>query len=113
MITVQTPPSGTFGNFKPQASQKKSYIPYVVVIFVILILAAGYYFFFDQGMSFSLASQSLETAPPLTALEEKVIRLPNFSFGVIDGDFYKSLRVYGSVPVVADSLGRTNPFIPY
>lgn len=113
MITVQTPPSGTFGAFRPQAPKEKSYIPYLIVIFLILILAAGYYFFFNQGVSLSLKSPILETAPPLTALEMRVIGLPNFSFDVTQGDFYKSLKVYGSVPVVADSLGRTNPFIPY
>lgn len=113
MITVQNSPSGTFGNFKPQVPKEKSYIPYLIVIFAILILVAGYYFFFNQGVSLSLKSQVLETAPPLTALEMKVIRLPNFSFSVVDSDFYKSLKVYGSVPVVADSLGRVNPFIPY
>ena len=113
MITVQTPPSGTFGNFKPQVPKEKSYILYLIVIFAILILAAGYYFFFNQGVSLSLESPILEMAPPLTVLEMKVIGLPNFSFGVIESDFYKSLRVYGSVPVVADSLGRANPFIPY
>ena len=113
MITVQTPPSGTFGAFRPQAPKEKSYIPYLVAIFAVVILAAGYYFFFNQGVGLSLEKPVLETAPPLTVLEMKVIKLPNFSFGVIDSDFYKSLKVYGSVPVVADSLGRVNPFIPY
>ena len=113
MITVQTPPSGTFGAFKPQGLKKKSYITYVVAIFAILILAAGYYLFFNQGISISLESPTFPPAPALTALDAKIINLPNFSFGAIDSDFYKSLKVYGSVPVVADSLGRVNPFIPY
>lgn len=113
MITVQTPPSGTFGAFRPQGPKEKSYISYVVALFAVVILVAGYYFFFNQGVSFSLESPTLETAPPLTALDGKIMKLQNFSFGVIESDFYKSLKVYGSVPVVADSLGRTNPFIPY
>ncbi len=113
MITVQTPPSGTFGSFKPVGPPKKPPIPYLVIVLVIVILAAGYYFFFNQGVSLSLESPVFVAAPPLTSLEAKVIKLPNFSFSVIDSDFYKSLKVYGSLPVVADSLGRTNPFIPY
>lgn len=113
MITVQTPPSGTFGAFRPQSPKEKSYIPYVVVLFAVVILAAGYYLFFNQGVSFSLESPTLETAPPLSPLDMRIMGIGNFSFGVTESDFYKSLKVYGSVPVVADSLGRVNPFIPY
>lgn len=113
MITVQNNPPGTFGIFKTQVSKEKSYFPYLFIIMAIVILAVGYYFFFYQGISLSLKPPALETALPLTALETKVMKLSNFSFDVIDGDFYKSLKIYGAVPVVADSLGRANPFIPY
>lgn len=113
MITVQLPPSGTFGAFKPQIPKEKSYLPYAVVIIFIIILAAGYYFFVYQNVGLSLKAPILEVAPPLTDLEVKIIALQNFSFDIIDGDFYKLLRNYGALPVAVDSLGRTNPFIPY
>ncbi len=114
MITIPTPPSGTFGSYKATPRPKKPLSPYLIIIGVaILILAAGYYFFFYQGISLSLEAPVLLPAPPLTSLEVKVSQLPSFSFNIIDSPFYKSLKVYGALPIVVDSLGRTNPFIPY
>ena len=114
MITTgisSTPPFGTFGSFKPKAPQK-SYMPYLIGLAIVLILGAGYYFIFYQEINL-FAAPIVSPAPPLTPLEIKVSQLPGFSFEVFDSDFYKSLKVYGAVPVVADSLGRSNPFIPY
>ena len=114
MVTIgtsPTPPFGTFGPFKPKAL-KKSYAPYLIGLAVVLILGAGYYFIFYQGINL-FAATAFPPAPPLSPLEVKVSKLPAFSFEVFDSPFYKSLKVYGSVPVVADSLGRDNPFIPY
>lgn len=114
MVTIPTPPSGTFGSYKVAPRPKKPLSPYLIIIgVVILILAAGYYFFFYQGISLFLEAPALLPAPPLTSLEVKVSQLPSFSFGVIDSSFYKSLKIYGTLPIVVDSLGRTNPFIPY
>lgn len=113
MITIQNHSLETFGNFKAQVPKEKSYFLYLFAAVAIVILAAGYYVFFTQGVNLSLKSPVLETAMPLTDLDLKVSKLPNFSFDVTQSDFYKSLKVYGAVPVVADSLGRTNPFIPY
>lgn len=114
MITLQQNHStGTFGAFKAQVQKEKSYFPYLFAVAAIIILAASYYFFFNQGISLSLKSPVLEIAKPLTDLEMKVMKLPNFSFEVTESDFYKSLKIYGALPVVADSLGRNNPFIPY
>lgn len=104
---------GTFGAFKPPASSKKSYLPYLVVLFAILVLGAGAYFFFYKGVGLSLEAPVFSPAPPLKPLELKVSGLSKFSFDVLDGDLYKSLKVYGQLPIVADSLGRVNPFIPY
>jgi hypothetical protein len=114
MITIPTPPSGTFGSYKVAPRPKKPLSPYLIIIGVaILILAAGYYFFFYQGIGLSLEAPALLPAPPLTSLEVKVSQLPSFSFSIIDSPFYNSLKIYGALPIVADSLGRTNPFIPY
>ena len=114
MITIPTPPLDTFGSYKAAPRPKKSLPPYLIIIgLAILILAAGYYFFFYQGIGLSLKVSVLSPAPPLTALETKVSQLPNFSFGVLDSSFYKSLKIYGALPITADLLGRTNPFIPY
>ena len=114
MVTIPTPPSGTFGSYKVASRPQKSLMPSLIIIGVaILILAAGYYFFFYQGISLSLGAPVLPSAPPLTSLEIKVSQLPSFSFNIIDSPFYKSLKIYGALPVVADSLGRTNPFVPY
>lgn len=114
MVTIPTPPSGTFGSYKVSARPKKPLSPYLIIIAVaILILAAGYYFFFYQGIDLSLKAPVFTPAPPLTPLEVKVSQLPNFSLGIIDSPFYKSLKMYGALPIVADSLGRTNPFVPY
>lgn len=114
MVTIPTPPSGTFGSYRAAPRPKKPLSPYLIIIGVaILILAAGYYFFFYRGISLFLEAPALLPAPALTSLEVKVSQLPSFSFSIIDSPFYKSLRVYGALPVIADSLGRTNPFIPY
>lgn len=114
MVTIPTTPSGTFGSYKPTAQPKKSILPVLTVIgIVILIGAAGYYFFIYQGVDIFAEQPVLLPAPPLTALETKVSQLSGLSLGVIDSSFYKSLVIYGSVPVIADSLGRKNPFIPY
>lgn len=113
MITVPTPSSETFGAFKPQAPKEKSYLPYLVAIVVIVVLGSGYYFFFYKGIGLSLQKPILEAAAPLNDLEMKVIKLQKFPFEVIDSPLYKSLKSYGAVPVVADSLGRLNPFVPY
>ena len=114
MVTIPTPPSGTFGSYKVAPRPKKPLSPYLIIIGVaILILAAGYYFFFYQGISLSLEAPALLPAAPLTSLEVKVSQLPGFSFSVIDSPFYKSFKIYGALPIVADSLGRTNPFVPY
>ena len=43
----------------------------------------------------------------------KVGKISNLPLQVIDSPFYKSLKIYGALPIIADSLGRTNPFIPY
>jgi len=114
MVTIPTPPSGTFGSYKVAPRPKKPLSPYLIIIGVaILILAAGYYFFFYQGIGLSLEAPALLPAPPLTSLEVKVSQLSGFSFSIIDSPFYKSLKMYGALPIVADSLGRTNPFVPY
>lgn len=114
MITIPTPPSGTFGSYKAALRPQKSLVPSLIIILAaLLILAAGYYFLFYQGIGLSLDIPTLLPAPPLTSLEVKVSQLPSFSFSVIDSPFYKSLKIYGALPVVVDSLGRTNPFVPY
>ncbi len=112
-ISPTLPPSGTFGAFKPQAPQRKSFLPYLVIGAAVLILAAGYYFFLYQKIDFSLVTPVIPGASPLTPIEVKVVQLSRFSFDVFDSPFYKSLKSYGALPVVADSLGRVNPFIPY
>ncbi len=112
-IPSNVPPSGTFGAFRPPVRHKRSLLPYLVVIAVVLILAAAYYFFVYQGIGFSLVTPVISGAAPLTPIETKVVQLPRFSFDVFDNALYKSLKSYGALPVVADSLGRTNPFIPY
>lgn len=114
MITLPTPPSSGFGSYKAPGRQKKSFPLYlVVVVFLVLILAAGYYFFFHKGISFFSETSAITPALPLTSLEVKVSQLQNFSFGVLDSPFYKSLKMYGALPITADLLGRTNPFVPY
>jgi hypothetical protein len=114
MITTPTiPSSGTFGAFRPQLPRKKSFVPYIIVIIIILVAGVGYYFFFYQGIGLSLGVEPLPPIPQLTTLDMKVSQLPSFSFDLFDSPFYKSLKSYGSLPVVADLLGRTNPFIPY
>jgi len=112
MITIPTPSSGTFGSYKV-APPQKSIWPYLIIVAAVAVLAAGYYFFFYKNIDLSLETPSIAPAPPLTSLEIKLIKIPELSLGVFDSDFYKSLKIYGTLPVVADSLGRTNPFIPY
>ena len=114
MITIPTPPSGTFGSYRA-APPKKNFWSYLIVVAIAVILAAGiYYFFFykDIGL-FSETPSAIAPAPPLTALEIKLIKIPGFSLEVMNSAFYKSLKIYGNLPVIADSLGRANPFIPY
>jgi len=112
-ISPTLPPSGTFGAFKPQVPQKKSFLPYLVIGAAILILAAGYYFFFYKEIAFSLTTPIIPGASPLTPIEVKIAQLPRFQFNVFDSPLYRSLKSYGALPVVADSLGRVNPFVPY
>lgn len=112
-ISPTLPPSGTFGAFRPPAPRRKYALPYLVIGVIILILAAGYYFFIYQGIGFSLVTPVIPGASPLTPIEIKVAQLPRFSFDVFNNPLYKSLKSYGALPVVADSLGRVNPFIPY
>ena len=112
-ISSNLPSSGTFGAFRPPVRSKKSFLPYLIAFTVVLILAAGYYFFIYREINFSLVTQVIPGAAPLTPIEAKVIQLPRFSFDVFDTTLYKSLRSYGGLPIVADSLGRVNPFIPY
>ncbi|MDO8443469.1 MAG: hypothetical protein Q7S78_00540 [Candidatus Azambacteria bacterium] len=112
MITIPTPPSGTFGSYKI-TPPKKNILPYLIIIAATVILAAGYYFFFYKNVDISFETIVLVPAPPLTPLEVKLVKIPKFSLEVVDSAFYKSLRIYGTLPVVADSLGRANPFIPY
>lgn len=112
-ISSNLSPSGTFGAFKPPA-RKKSFLPYLIIIgAVVLILAGGYYLFIFQGIKFSLTAGTNSAATPLTPTEIKVSQLPHFQFDVFDSPFYKSLKSYGALPVAADSLGRSNPFIPF
>ncbi|MDO8743189.1 MAG: hypothetical protein Q7J30_01345 [Candidatus Azambacteria bacterium] len=116
MITIPTPPSsslGNFGSYKAVTQPKKTFLPYFVIGAATLLLLAGLYFFFYRGANFSLEAPVIAPPPPLSSLEAKVGGLSNLPLQVIDSPFYKSLKVYGSLPVVADSLGRTNPFIPY
>lgn len=105
--------SGTFGAFRPPTPQKKSFLPYLVVIASVLFLAAGYYLFIYLGINFSLATPVIPPVSPLTATEIKVSQLPSLQFDVFESPFYRSLKSYGALPIVADSLGRVNPFIPY
>ena len=112
-ISPTLPPSGTFGAFRPQVRPKKSSLSYLAIFAVILILAAGYYFFIYKGASFSLVNPVIPGSPALTSNEVKVAQMPRFSFDVFDDSFFKSLKSYGALPIKADSLGRTNPFIPY
>ena len=112
-IPSNLPSSGTFGAFRPSAPPKKSLLPYLVIFAAVLVLAAGYYFFIYQGVGISLITPVVPGAAPLTQTEIKVAGLSRFSFDVFDGSLYKSLKSYGALPVVVDSLGRVNPFIPY
>lgn len=105
--------SGNFGAFRPPSPQKKSFLPYFIFIVTALILASGYYLFVYKGISFSFARSVITLAPPLTSDEVKASQLPLFQFNVFDDPFYKSLKNYGVFPIKADSLGRTNPFVPY
>ncbi|MBI2635291.1 MAG: hypothetical protein HYW79_01985 [Parcubacteria group bacterium] len=114
MVNIpSTMSSGTFGAFKPPASSNKSYLSYLIGLFAILVLGAGAYFFFYKGVGLSLKTPIISPAPVLNPLELKVGELPGFRFDVFDGDFYKSLKIYGGLPIIADSLGRVNPFVPY
>lgn len=103
----------TFGALKPPTLPEKSYLPYFITLIIILILGAAGYFIFYKGVGISLTAPDLTPAPALTALESRIAALPAFSFEFFDSDFYKSLKVYGALPIVVDSLGRTNPFVPY
>ncbi|MBI4919743.1 hypothetical protein HY838_00345 [Candidatus Azambacteria bacterium] len=113
MITIPSPPSGTFGSFKAPERPKRSFLLYLIIASLIILIAAAGYFFIYRGVSLSLQPPILSSAPPLNSLEVRVSRLPDLQFGILDSAFYKSLKMYGALPVVADSLGRTNPFIPY
>lgn len=103
----------TFGALKPPILPEKSYSSYFIALIIILVLGVAGYFLFYKGVGISLTAPDLKPAPALTALESKIAVLPAFSFEFFDSDFYKSLKVYGALPIVADSLGRSNPFIPY
>ena len=78
-----------------------------------VIVAAGLYFFFYREAKFSFAVPVIAPPPPLSPLEAKVGKISSLPLQVIDSPFYKSLKIYGALPIIADSLGRTNPFIPY
>ena len=112
MITIPTSPSGTFGSYKV-APPKKSIWPYLIVVAAAVVLAAGYYFLFYKNINLPSEAAGITPAPPLTSLEIKLVKIPKLSLEVLDSAFYKSLKIYGTLPVVADSLGRANPFIPY
>ncbi len=114
MITIPNPPSGTFGSYKlPEQPRKSALARALVVLAFILIAAAVYYVFFYLNIGVSLRAPALAPAPPISSLDKRIGKLPNFDFSVLDGAFYKSLKMYGTVPVVPDSLGRANPFVPY
>jgi len=116
MITIPKPPtapSGTFGSYKIMSQPKKSLAPYLIIAVTIIILAAGYYFFFYRGISLSLEAPVFSSAPALTPLEVKVTQMPSFTLGVMESPVYKSLKIYGALPVTVGALGRINPFIPY
>lgn len=114
MITIpMSPPSGTFNAFGPAAPKKKSFLPYLIAAgAIVLIFGMGYYFYFYDGFSL-FETPVLPITSPLTAVDVKVSQLPPLQFDLFDSSFYKSLKSYGNLPIVADSLGRTNPFIPY
>lgn len=114
MITIPTPPpSGTFNAFAPTAPKKKSFLPYLVTAgAIVLIFGLGYYFYFYGGLSL-FETPVLPAASPLTTVDVKVSQLPPLQFDLFDSSFYKSLKNYGNLPIVADSLGRINPFVPY
>lgn len=112
-ISSNLPPSGTFGAFKPPKPQKKSFLPYLVIVAVVLALAAGYYLFKYRGVNFSFVAPVLPVASSLTSTEIKVGQLPYFNFDVFDSSFYRELKNYGALPIVADQLGRVNPFVPF
>lgn len=113
MITIPNPPSGTFGSFKAPEQPKRPFLFYLIVIGFIALIAATGYFFIYKGVSLSLQPPVLSPAPPLNSLEVKVSRLPDLQFEVLNSPLYKSFKMYGTLPITADSLGRTNPFIPY
>ena len=98
----------------PQSS-KKADPPYLAIAGVVMaiIIAAGLYFFFYREAKFNFQAPVIAPPPSLSPLEAKVGKISSLPLQVIDSPFYKSLKVYGSLPIVADSLGRTNPFIPY
>lgn len=107
-IIPSSPPS-TFGGFRPQTPQKPSSAPILTVVVLALALGAGYYFFVYKSADLS----SLPTVVPLTAIDQKISNMSRLSFDLLDSPAYKSLRDFGILPITVDSLGRSNPFIPY
>lgn len=91
---------------------KKPHPFYFITVVIVLVLGVGAYFVFFGETNLFL-SFTFQAAPPLTSLDSKIASLPEFSFSVFDSDLYKSFKIYGNLPIVADSLGRVNPFVSY
>ena len=87
--------------------RQKSSTKTMLIMMVFLGIAAGYIFYFQtlKDQALSIAPMPIRTGDDLTKLKDKKLNLT-----VFNNNIYKTLRIFGEVPVDPGIVGKENLF---
>lgn len=102
----------------PVSEKRQKILIVVLIIILIAIAAILYYVFFGGGTLPApvITPSGLLPAPlqpqPTVSIEKQIESI-KLDSSILDSSLFKSLKIYGEIPIKIESFGRDNPFSPF